>query len=413
MTTQQVPSRSPLLTVGAAAASAFTIALISLPREAHAFQDENPRCFATAPTWNAERGALVSASSSGPVAAVVNALGESRTHVMISNGDWATESTTRVPSIVNQSMTIGIWPFTTTITVPYAPMPLEPMELAAGSPGFSMINMGGAYAYWANAPQVFRQVPRRTLQDVLHPELCGNVCKAQGTSDWLWFEVPYETVAAPGNSIYYSLGSANGGPFVHTSYGFHQYMAGLLRGSYAFEGEATWLRGIECAQVPTYAYRKFVNAHNPNILSGSSWVYPHQYTHNETVNAGVALWYSVYNSCKAVDPGFWGKLGNSLLSLGGGADLKDTTCNHAAWQVLNCFFNGEDQTGGGCKSIDISSWNAYAPNANGAGAFSMSPDGVMGLGPRATQAVDAGPWANFVQGTLQWNQGGSTYGCFY
>jgi hypothetical protein len=112
MTKRYVRSVSPLLTTGAVA----TIALLSLPREAHSFQDENPRCFATAPTWNAAKGALVSAASSGPVAAVVGALGESRTHVMISNGDWATESTTRVPSIVSVQQPLGICPFCTTIT---------------------------------------------------------------------------------------------------------------------------------------------------------------------------------------------------------------------------------------------------------------------------------------------------------
>jgi hypothetical protein len=235
----------------------------------------------------------------------------------------------------------------------------------------------------------------------------------------LWAEVPYQTVAAPGGSIYYSLGDAQAGVFEHISYGFHQYMAGGYRGSYAGEGETPGIRGIECAQVPTYAYRKFVNAHNPNITTGSSLVAAHQYTHDETVNAGSALWASVYNSCKSVDAGFWGNLGNSLLAFDGGVDLKDTTCNHAAWQVLNCFFSGENKNGSGCTSIDTSTWNTYVSNPNALGpyyslgAYSMSPDSVMGLGPRATHAVDAGPWVNFIQAPLQWNQGGSTYGCFY
>ncbi len=419
MTTEHVRSRrlrSPLLIVGGAApiasTIAFSIALLSLSRDARAFDDENPRCFATAPTWNAAKGALVSASSPGPVAAVVSALGESRTHVMLSNGDWATESTTRVPSVVTESTTVGIWPLTITVPVPHAAMPLQPVELAQGSPGFSQINMGGAYAYWANAPQVFRQLPLRDAADTIHPELCGNQCKAQGTADWLWAEVPYQTVAA-GSSFYYSLGSNFGGPFVHTTYGFHQYMDGLLRGTYAVEGEAPWMRGIECAQVPTYSYSKFISAHNPAIKAGSFWVSPHQYTHDETVNAGVALWYSVYNSCKGRDTGYWAKVGNDILAYASGLNYQETGCNNAAWQVLNCFFSGEDQAGGGCHDTSSTAWNAYTANANAAGANSISPDGVMGLGPRANRAVDAGPWTGFVQGALQWNQGGSTYGCFY
>lgn len=389
-------------------------AILSLAGRALAFEAEGHSCYATAPDWNAAKGALVSGSSPGPVSAVLKAVGESRTHLMISNGNWATESTTRRPTLQTAGVYAGPCPACIRIgTIPLAGQPLRPMELAAGSPGFSQINMGGAYAYWQDATQVWRQVVIKGVEEVRTPGICGNYCKAMGSADWLWFSAPYTSVRSEANSnqFFYSLGGKDSsGNFQHLSYGLNQYMSGLYRIFYNIESESPLVRGLMCSQVPVYAYNHFVKESKPYIRSGSEWVFPHDYTHDETVNAGTALWNSVYNDCQGQGTDFWSVVGNSILSLGVGGDIKQTTCNNVAWQVLNCFYKGEDLAGGGCKDVGNAAWTQYRNSPSMRGASSTSPDESMGL---IAGRDKQGPWSQFVQGPLQWNGGGSTYGCFY
>ena len=384
--------RFSLFATGAVAAIAF----VSLPGVAHAFGDE-PHCFATAPNWNAGKGAIVSGISPGPIAAVLNAVGESRTHTMISNETWATHSTTRVPSIVVAH--IGNWPLST-IDLPNPSMPLQPTELAQGSPGFSQFNMGGAYAYWSTATQTWRQ----NTGGLTAPG-CGNICQVKGAADWLWWNAPYDTVPTSNGNIYYSLNSPAG----HLPYGFHQYMDGGDRVA-GGESQDRTHEGIVCSQVPAYAYKHYVDTSQPVISGGPQVITPHTYSQGETANAGNSLWWSVYNDCRGQNGGFWTGIGNALIGLTTDINILDTTCNHAAWQVLNCFFLGEDPNGGGCKSIASSPWNAYQADGNRMGAQSVSPDEAMGL---IAGRPKTGPWAWLTQSQLLWNGGGSTYGCYY
>lgn len=416
MTTRPVRFSSPLFALALAAVLGL---LTALPRSARAFEPADPGCFSTAPTWNAAKGALVSGISRGPIAAVLNGVGETRTHVMISNGDWATHSTSRAPSIQKASVYIGVCPACVKVgEMPDPSRPLKAVELAQGSPGFSQINMGGAYAYWSTASQVWRQtsvpITPAELQD---PTLCGNFCKARGTADWLWFDVPYTVANAAGgaNATFYSLGFNNtAGAYVHYSYGFRQYMDGRDRVRLGWMEESTTERGIVCSQVPAYAYKQFIKAKAPKIPAGTSnYVNYTTYTHSQTVAAGNALWWSVYNSCRGEDAGFWGDIANSITSLYYGDSIQDTTCNHAAWQVLNCFFQGEDPNGGGCKTAASTPWNSYVADNAAVGARSLSPDGIMGLSGHPTAGAGVSPWANWKQGALQWNGGGSTYGCYW
>jgi hypothetical protein len=413
MTKRPLRLPAPIFTLG----GALTLALTALSGSALAFENEKPACYSTAPVWNASRGAIVSGVSGGAVAAVLSGVGETRTHTMISHGDWATHSTTRAPSIQTASVYAGICPACVKVgSTPDPNRPLKAVELAQGSPGFTQINMGGAYAYWSSASQVWRQysVPI-TAEEIQDPTLCGNICKARGAADWLWFDVPYVVTNASGgwNNFFYSLGYNDGaGAYVHYSYGFKQYMDGLWRARYGFEGETVHDRGIVCSQVPGYAYRHFVDSKQPKIPAGTNFMTVHTYTHAQTVNSGVALWYSVYNSCRGVEPGFWGEIANAISVLYYGDTIQEKTCSNAAWQVLNCFFQGEDPNGGGCKSISSSAWNAYAANGAARGARSVSPDALMGLSGHPTTTA-AGPWANWRQNGLQWNGGGSTYGCYW
>jgi hypothetical protein len=389
---------SPFVVAGAA-----IVAVIAMPTSSLAFEPDPYHCYSTAPLWNAPRGAIVSGTSEGPIRSVLNGVGETRTHSMISNGDWATHSTSLQPSIKTVNVTIaGIKVGTT----PDSDKPLKPSELAAGQPGFSQIDMGGAYAYWRGASQTWTQIyPPPLATELANPSLCGNGCKAAGTADWLWASAPYQA-----SGTMYLLGWLDqAGNVHHLSYGLHQFMNGIDRITTGLETEDWGGRGIVCSQVEPYAYVHWVNETNPYITSGTGAMTYQTYSHAETANAGNALWYSVYNQCMGADPGFWASLASGILSLYYGGSIQDKICNHAAWQVLNCFFEGETTSSGGCSDISSGPWNSFVPNNSRAGAQSLSPEGLMGLNGKPAN----GPWKNWTQGALQWNGGGSVYGCYW
>lgn len=380
---------------------------------ARAFVAADSPCYATAPVWNAPKGAIVSGISSGPISAIIGAIGESRTHTMISQGDWATHSTTLVPSTTKVKVTaLGL---ITLVTIPNPSMPFKPVELAEGYPGLSQINMGGAFAYWQDAEQVFTQTQPRFLPS---PGLCSAQCKAEGTADWLWSDVPYQAVNAVGDgftSQFYSLGynDARGGGFVHLPYDFHQYMNGLLRVRDGMDVSSVGDRGIVCSEVPAWAYSHWYHANQPKVRAGSERIVTFDYTHEQTAAAAAALVNSVYNECKGNEGGFWNALWFILDPISNliASATKEQICVNAAYQVLNCFLNGEELTGGGCKNVSSAPYNLYVANSSLGGARSLSPDDLMGLSGRPVD-VSRGPWVEFLETSLQWNGGGSTYGCF-
>jgi hypothetical protein len=389
-----------------------TAALSLLASPARAFEPEDPACFSTAPDWNAAKGMLVSGSASGPVSAVLNTLGESRTHLMISNGNWATESTTQTPSTKMARVKACFLGICKDIgSVPNSLLPVEPQELAYGYPGLSQINMGGAYAYWSHSNQTFRQIASTIL---VPPTVCRDNCKARGAADWLWFNAPYTTVSAGnhGDTYFYSLGAPQAsGVFTHLPYSFNQYMFGLNRiaGS-DFQDYRSGTTGIMCSEVPAWAYAHFLTTSQPNIDSDWS-IGGHAYTIDQTIAAGDALWQSVYDDCEGQGSGFFAGLGLSISkAVTGGFSLKDYTCRNAAYQVLNCFVAGPGASG--CDDTGTGVWDQYKANPQ-IGAASVSPDEALGLFTATPDRPKQGPWAHLREGQLLWNGGGSTYGCFY
>lgn len=393
-------------------AAAASLALSVSPRASRAFEGDSHPCFQTAPKWNATNGALVSGISPGVISAIFTALNQSRTHVMLANvtsgGDyWATESTTRRPSIHKVPLKTCLLGICVKVgDIPEPSMPIQPKELAQGSPGFSQINMGGAYAYWQSATQVFRQrIPSSAAPD------CRDECKVNAVANYLWNDLPYDvmTSAADPSTWFYSLKATDAsGTTAHISYGVHQYMVGTARITDGETEESPAMRGIACSQVPAWGYRNWVLSAQPtDIAAGTEQISTHKFAKALTVDAGNALWSSVYDGCMNTDAGFWGQYVNAFTGLLG-ESLQQQTCTSAAYQVLNCFFQGENSNGSGCTSSDPSAWNTYQSN-HAIGARSMSPDDIMGL----SGAPNAGPWASATQVALQWNGGGSTYGCFY
>src|SRR6266496_5866798 len=144
----KMTTKRPRIVSPFALAAGAALALSAPPRGGHAFEaPKTPACYATAPNWNAANGALVSGISPGVIQLLFQALGQTRTHVMLANntpdGQMATESTGLVPSIHTIPLKLCVAGFICkTVQIPDPSMPLEPVQVAQGSPGFSQINMG-------------------------------------------------------------------------------------------------------------------------------------------------------------------------------------------------------------------------------------------------------------------------------
>ena len=121
--------RCSLLVIAAAIGASATPAL------AGSSDTSDVACGSTAAGWNAPKGALVASRGKGPVTAVIDAIGEWRTHIMMSHGpgQYVTHSTMFSPG------TNG-WPT-------YCSTPIKANELEHGYPGTSQSNQGAIYQF--------------------------------------------------------------------------------------------------------------------------------------------------------------------------------------------------------------------------------------------------------------------------
>jgi hypothetical protein len=350
---------------------------------AHAF-DMSGACASSLPSWNAPRGAIVSNRTNGPIRSIIDAVGEQRTHVIMSHGTagWATHATAAQPS------RSGGCEYN----------PVTPSELGMGYPGFSVTNLGGIYAFIYGSPVFVRyQIPNQAS------DLSG----AQGVADFLWDWSPHDVypgisdrLAWTWNGSMYFLGDNWGanGTFQNYPYVFFQYRAegSRLDGSTSGGGSP----GVVCSTAIGFAYAKWKQFWNPSFPRPN--MPPHEYSKAQTHNAGNALWNNVHNLCLSglsfTDTSFdWVASCNA-----------DDTCWHAAYQVLNCFMFGAN-VNGSCIDPESTTWPGWVSGTDQTPSRTLSPDGMLGW---SGLPLDTSVWAPYGDATVQWSGAGSTYGCW-
>jgi hypothetical protein len=364
--------------------------------------------------WSAPKGALVANYGSGPVRAVLQALGETRTHIILSHGpgNWATQSTMFDPG------TNG-WPT-------YCDTPVRAGEMRHGYPGGSQVQQGGIYTY------LFGHGAQHYVGYTIAPS-GANRSVAAATADYAWYEMPWvgTTSMRDGNQGFYLLGEtekkacyynnwnsywqnnclpewfgdgfcdcgcqtedpdcvANSG-FHRIEYSFFNYLNTQGRPF----SEWTTEHGSQCSSFIAQLYR----------LEAGDYIDPATYSHAQVVAAGNALYSAVYSECKS-GLGDWGNIGAAVTCAFPYFDLD--ICDDAARQVRNCFINP-----GYCNSSSSSPWSSLAGNQSVL-AWSVSPDRLVGVGAHNPSGrAHTGPWAGNAEVAVQWNSGGNVYGCWY
>jgi hypothetical protein len=347
--------RTWLVTFGILAAAAGTAA-------AGGSGTNSVSCGWSSSGWNVPNGSVVFSRGAGPVKSTLDAVGEYRTHSMMSHGPggWVSHASMYSPG------TTG-WPT-------YCSTPLVASDLQNGFPGASQVDQGAIYTYLLGpgSSNEFLKSQR------------GSGDKGTAVANWMWNSMPYEARARDGHTFYRLKWDAT----TATNYSLYQY-----RDSQGVsDGYAGWNSGIVCSTLLAYAQTK----------SGQGTMTKAAYSHAAVSNALNGLRSGVENDCNN-SLGFWSGIGSSVTCFEG-------ICDDAGRQVANCMAVGRCDT-------DTDGSNSYQSVINDAAstAASISPDRVGCWGPNAGSCTGAGSsvWGWDGSQAVQWNSGGNVYGCWY
>lgn len=346
------------------AAALTTVLALAGAASAGSSDTSDIACGSSPAGWNAPNGALVLNRGAGPVRAVIDSIGEYRTHSMLSHGPggWVTHETMHSPGQNG-------WPT-------YCSTPLRASELKSGFPGASQTHQGGIYTFLYAGGHMDWIGFQRTVD-------ANGQADGRGATiaNYMWNQVPYTwaTSKKDGGQGFYRLYGPNGALL---NYVLYQYRDSEAVG----EGGVGWNNGMVCSTLIAHAASR----------AGVGNVSAHIYDHNALVNAGNSLYNSVEDECSD-GLGFWGGVGAAITCFEG-------ICDDAARQVRNCMVSGV------CDSDSSSHWSNVANNGATV-ARSISPDRIGGYSFHGQSS--GSPWAAAPTETIQWNSGGSVYGCWF
>jgi hypothetical protein len=350
-------------------AAAFIAAAMAAPTAfAGASDTSDVACGSTSAGWNVPNGGLVLSrgSGGGPVAAVLDAVGEYRTHSMFSHGPGAevTHETMYTPG------TNG-WPT-------YCSTPVKVGELTTGFPGAGRINQGAIYQYLYGGGGGLQYLAYQ-----LSRSSAGLNNNGAAISYWLLNSMPTQATTSKQNGgfTFQRYKGPNGYPL---NYVLYQYRD-LESVNY---GGVGWNNGMVCSTLLAHA----------QYWTGLGVVEAYTYNHSTLQTAGNALYNSVQNECSS-GLGFWGGVGASFSCF-------ESICDDAGRQVRNCMAAGR------CDTDDGNVWNNIYNNPATV-ARSISPDRLGGWSGHPYTGPGVSVWSYDTSNSIQWNSGGSVYGCWF
>jgi hypothetical protein len=322
-----------------------------------------PHCGWAPASWNAPNGAVVFSKGPGPVDAVLSAVGEFRSHSMLSHGTngYISHATMREPGAND-------WPA-------LCSTPVNPAALEAGYPGWEQVNQGAIYTFLYGGGVTW-----------LGYQL-GDPAAAASIADSVFWNYPIffndPTPEDPSRGIDHP--ARNG---ARVPYSLHQFRdietANTAPGS-------SFRNGMVCSTFLAYAH----------AYAGRGVIPAFGYGHSQLNQAAWALFNSVSNDCSS-GSGFWGQV---AVAAGACAwnpfDPFPNLCARAANQVANCMATGT------CNST-ATTWLNIA-NDPASTARTISPDRIGGWGVHPWN-IDT--WSPDNNHDVQWNVGGAVYGCW-
>ncbi|HEX5061647.1 MAG TPA: hypothetical protein VFV99_19910 [Kofleriaceae bacterium] len=363
-------------------------------------------CGASNPNHDAPAGYLVLSRSQDIVAPVVSALGEYRTHTMLSHGSWFTHAAMRTPSSGRNA--------------PH----LNSDQLRWGDPGAEQISAASAYTFLyepGNGGLEFISKQSGTSGGG-----SGSRAEELGISSYFWEDWPWRFVPArceqrfmPSFSTYYDCtGTKRTAPYTYGGsssvsvmtgggyyrlrddggdipYSLHQYVdigslvtRGDRRCHFTNYGYLVCTdEGVVCSTLMAWGVKKAL---------GRQIAVP-TYTPQQTLDAASALHHGVMSKCLN-HVGIFESFASWLLGSGDEWQI----CDEMGWQVLNCMLDPNTCT----LSYQINSTVR---------ASTVSPDSISGWRPGQDWGNPAinGPWtqAGWYE-DMSFSGGGTTYTCW-
>ncbi len=325
-------------------------------------------CGSSSSGWNAPNGAMVLSrgSAGGPVAAVLDAVGEYRTHTMFSHGPGGqvTHETMYTPG------TTG-WPT-------YCSTPVNISELTTGYPGAGRINQGGIYQFLYGGGASLEYIAYQRSRTS-----AGYDTNGETVSSWLLNSMP--TVATTskqdGGQSFYRYKGPNGNVLNYVLYQYRDIETTNI-------GGAGWNNGMTCSTLVAHAQYR----------AGFPAVDAYIYNHALLQTAGNSLATSVEDECNT-GLGFWKGLASTITCF-------ENICDDAGRQVRNCMAAGR------CDTDSSSIWSSIY-NDSTTVARSVSPDRLGGWSGHPYTGPGVSLWAYDTSNTIQWNSGGNVYGCWF
>ena len=290
-------------------------------------------CGSVSVGWNVPNGAAVFENSPGPIASVLAAVGEYRSHSMLSRGPdgWVTHAISITPP-TSSDASLYLTPFCSSCGSECW-NPLNVADLYASMPGLETVSQGGIYnfLYGSGAPAylMYQNATNSTAQTTIGNNFLGTNMAWGGwwsgsTSTYVDNWTPGATGSTDETYVWNLKYNGTAIP-----YGWYQYMniqnvpAGVAVGSY--NGNNT---GVVCSSsLSLWQYD-----------AGQAKVTPRSYSNANSTTGAVyqaanALWNSVYNECESQNGwfssvgSFFTNLGWTVLCVGSG---ESGVCNAAA-----------------------------------------------------------------------------------
>ena len=333
-------------------------------------------CGGTTYHWNAPKGAMVSsrAATRGLLNVVVDAVGEYRTHTMLSHGPdrWVTHATRRQPK-----------------TQASCGKPFVPDDLRYGFPGAAQVNQAGIFKYlyanegWANLAYLKYQ----------RSKWYGQQYDSNGEqiADHAWYDVPYSVAVSERDPAAFFYRLHLGGTTKPTHYGLYnlrtvggQFVGGFLPGG-----------GTACSTLLSFL-QAVAPVTPPNGIT-HHYIWPHNYGHSKTINSASDVYWYLNDLIDRESPWYV----SLPFACSRNVQPKDT----GAHQVVMCIL---------FDRCDDGNWmNTSYRSDPSVTATTISPDRLGGWSGHPFKGGGVSVWASDGDHLVQWNNGGSTYGCWF
>jgi hypothetical protein len=364
----------------------------------------------TAPaTWNVPPGDIALTQAEGPVKAVLTAVGEYRSHSMLSSPNgYVTHATSVVPHLNGDES--PYWtPFCSSCGSECW-NPLDPEFLHNSTPGLEQVQAGAIYAFLyeggTNNYLAYQRAPQTTQGNAWQTAISNLSWNLGEGMSSAWFGSGSDgTSGGDGSHGFYGL--AYNGTRVH--YGWNQYMN--LQG--AAQGVPGSDNGLVCSTSLAMWQHDALNG-TPGYTGD---VAPRTYSNASISNGANALYNAVQAECQSQIGwfssvgSFFSNLGWQALCVGSG---ESDPCSAAADQMVDCFAAGNCGNTSSAARYWQGQWHSVV--SNGATATSISPDDIGCWNSNGTGAPCTGNgssvWGGDVAQTVLWNSGGNQYSCW-